>query len=669
MNSTALQFPNELTETPHWVLWKAIPRNRASGEMKLDKLPFQVTGECASTTEPKTWNTFEAVLEAYAKSGGRFQGVGFCFSKSAGFVGIDIDDAFQDGALNEVARPIVETMGSFTERSQSGQGIHVIVRGSIPNAVTKSDGDGVEMYDEGRFFALTGDLVTDCLDISERPAEVLKMHGMFKPAPEPAATNYKAETNSDDIRELLRALKFERCDDQNLWIKVGYALKSKGEYLAEWEEWSKNSPKYVEGECAKKWRGMKPNRIKFGSLVHWAREDSGNPELGKHSSITSNNRLDNELNANTPSIPLTICELASYVTTEDPNNLIGRRWLCKGMGALVIGQAGLGKSSWGMQATVRWALGLDVFGMTPVRPLRILYVQAENDTGDLAEMLQGVLAGLEMQSRIDELNERIVFVTEDARTGRDFAGLLRGLIEAHKPDLVIADPLLSYIGGNISEQETVSKFLRNEINPILHESGAALIFIHHTNKPSKDPQQRNGYVGGDYAYLGTGSAELANWARAVLTIREIKEGLYELRGAKRGKRSGLTGESNTQLLKHGAKGICWEVAEDEDAEAGMLTGEVGAILDSMHGPSPSGKGWRYMDVIQAIIKVRGGKQSGAKAFMQRHLLPHLNYAAGLYQPKRLQVAEGCKSVAATGEVARLQHLKGATATTATLATA
>jgi len=45
-----------------------------------------------------------------------------------------------------------------------------------------------------------------------------------------------------------------------------------------WEEASKRSSKNKPGECASIWADMTPNgALKFGSLVHWAKE--GNLEL------------------------------------------------------------------------------------------------------------------------------------------------------------------------------------------------------------------------------------------------------------------------------------------------------------------------------------------------------------------------------------------------------
>ena len=82
-------------------------------------------------------------------------------------------------------------------------------------------------------------------------------------------------------------------------------------------------------------------------------------------------------------------DLSTFDTTNDPNNVLGNRWLCKGGSCLFVGQSGIGKSSLSLQLAMNWALGRTVFGIRPERPLKSLIVQAENDRGDVSEMVQG----------------------------------------------------------------------------------------------------------------------------------------------------------------------------------------------------------------------------------------------------------------------------------------
>src|ERR1035441_3161256 len=204
---------------------------------------------------------------------------------------------------------------------------------------------------------------------------------------------------------------------------------------------------------------------------------------------------------------------------NDKAELLRHRYLCQGAGLLIVGPTGIGKSSLEMQMMILWALGREAFGIQPARPLKSLLVQAENDDGDLVEMRDGVIRGLEL-SREDAAAacDRIIVVREDSRTGFGFfAGTLRPLVTEHRPDLVWIDPALSYLGGEASSQKDVGGFLRNMLNPLLREFGCGGVVVHHTNKPPSG-RERPDWQAGDFAYLGSGAIEWGGWGRFVLGL-------------------------------------------------------------------------------------------------------------------------------------------------------
>jgi len=84
----------------------------------------------------------------------------------------------------------------------------------------------------------------------------------------------------------------------------------------------------------------------------------------------------------------------------------------------------------------------------------------------------------------------------------------------------VIDPFFAYLGDSVSEQKAVSRFLRNGLNPILQQHGCGLILVHHTNKPTAGKEKPD-WRAGDFAYLRSGTSEIANWARAVMAIRSI----------------------------------------------------------------------------------------------------------------------------------------------------
>jgi hypothetical protein len=269
---------------------------------------------------------------------------------------------------------------------------------------------------------------------------------------------------------------------------------------------------------------------------------------------------------------LTIRDLAALDTKHDPNNVLGNRWLCKSGSCLWVGQAGIGKSSLALQAASHWALNHPIFGIAPEKPLKSLFIQAENDDGDLAEMAQGVLQNLLTDANREEclelLSQRIVFVRNSTDTGPKFIAAVRRLIAEHQPDLVWIDPLLSFAGDDISKTEVASRFLRQGLQPIALETGIVWMIMHHTPKPPSDGGKGKAHWNShDYAYAGLGSSELTNWHRAITLLRPLGDGKFQLMLTKRGKRAGATWTDPetttteygiTQIyLQHADTGIYW----------------------------------------------------------------------------------------------------------------
>lgn len=243
-------------------------------------------------------------------------------------------------------------------------------------------------------------------------------------------------------------------------------------------------------------------------------------------------------------------DLLAFDRDSDPTAVLGNRWLCRGGSCLLVAQTGAGKSALTTQAAMSWALGRDFFGIkSKVGPLRSLVLQSENDLGDVAEAVQGTLAGLGVPAASEQaldIADRVAFYREAVRTGEDFGKLLRELVLAHRADLVFVDPLLGFAGIDIADQEQASHFLRHILQPVLTETGVILFSIHHTTKPKPKAEQGGNGTSSDLSYLGAGSAELANWHRAVMVLQrdqtpegEPEQPYYTLRLAKRGGRAGL----------------------------------------------------------------------------------------------------------------------------------
>jgi hypothetical protein len=281
-----------------------------------------------------------------------------------------------------------------------------------------------------------------------------------------------------------------------------------------------------------------------------------------------------------------IKSLLDFQPKEDDTALLGDRWLCRGGSCLIVGPAGIGKSSLAAQKAVLWALGLPAFGIAPKRPLKSVFMQAENDEGDMAEMVQGVIMsalgscrehGITTEEAMALLSKNLVIARDTIHSGDSFAVAADALANLHKPDLFWCDPLLSYVGDDISSQKVASNFLRGKLNPISFRHGFAWMMVHHTGKPPSDAKSRQKWTESDFAYIGIGSSELTNWARACVYLEQLEDGIFALRLTKRGKRAGVATKSGFSItkigLQHGEKHICWEPCDlpEEGEKPGDLS--------------------------------------------------------------------------------------------------
>jgi hypothetical protein len=112
------------------------------------------TNALASSTNPTTWCSFEQALSSV--EAGNYDYIGYVFNDN-GIVGVDIDDGYdEEGFLSPLASDIIGKCQSYTEKSKSGRGFHILLKGNLPFK-GKNNRNGVEIYKTARYFIMTGD--------------------------------------------------------------------------------------------------------------------------------------------------------------------------------------------------------------------------------------------------------------------------------------------------------------------------------------------------------------------------------------------------------------------------------------------------------------------------------------------------------------------------------
>jgi putative DNA primase/helicase len=72
--AATIRVPGSLAELEQWLLWRYEQRDG-----KPTKVPYQINGTRASSTDPATWCAFESALNAWQKHPSRWAGIGFVF--------------------------------------------------------------------------------------------------------------------------------------------------------------------------------------------------------------------------------------------------------------------------------------------------------------------------------------------------------------------------------------------------------------------------------------------------------------------------------------------------------------------------------------------------------------------------------------------------------------
>lgn len=148
-------IPAELKNRPQWVGWRFEKRKG-----KWTKPPINIhTGCGAKSNDPATWSTFGEAVAYWQANKGRIDGVGYVLTEDDPYCLIDFDEVVTDRIIDPQVRKIVDTFNTYTEKSVSGDGLHLICQATKPGDKCRakvSDTVDVEFYSEKRYFTVTG---------------------------------------------------------------------------------------------------------------------------------------------------------------------------------------------------------------------------------------------------------------------------------------------------------------------------------------------------------------------------------------------------------------------------------------------------------------------------------------------------------------------------------
>jgi putative DNA primase/helicase len=152
-NDVMLDHLNTLKKLDQWVLWK---HEEVNG--RKTKVPYSITGYKAQSDNARTWSSYANVIQRL----NGYAGIGIMFANNLCGIDLDhhedgqnlyIDDA---GRLTSDAQFWIDSLPTYWEISPSGNGLHALALGVLPEGRRQDDKQGIALYDKGRFFTVTG---------------------------------------------------------------------------------------------------------------------------------------------------------------------------------------------------------------------------------------------------------------------------------------------------------------------------------------------------------------------------------------------------------------------------------------------------------------------------------------------------------------------------------
>ena len=290
-------IPLELRKVPRWVMWSFVQVGSEENK-RWSKMPLQVTGQSASSTNPATWTDFLSVEAAYKT--GKFSGIGFVFSKDDDLVGIDLDDCYDltTGFKNAAMQHIATSIDGYMEVSPSATGVKIFTR-SKPFASHADHSIGFEAYATGRFFTVTGQHISGTIPNEPQDLTAVIPERTMRSTGD-AFEDYSPPVEGYDIHRIETEIlsKLDPNCGYHEWLKIGAILHHQSggdvEMLEAWDRWSSGGSDYTDvGDysCEAKWKTFKGSGATLRSLIFIINQQEREEALSRGEIILTNGAM------------------------------------------------------------------------------------------------------------------------------------------------------------------------------------------------------------------------------------------------------------------------------------------------------------------------------------------------------------------------------------------
>jgi hypothetical protein len=337
------------------------------------------------------------------------------------------------------------------------------------------------------------------------------------------------------------------------WLYAGMAIHhhtgGSAEGLRVWDEWSRQQPSYVEGDCDKRWSGFgsrkggEPKTI--GYLEQLYAEQNGHC-FAEFDEIKYTRRDEAAARAEIAAIEFRASGKGYDYPEEHggfdldlkvkpkPRQYIIPGFLPANITAVFAGHGGHGKSLAALYLGVAVALGKPFFGLPAGKPGVVFLALGEDDREEAERRLYGIAEQLQLtEAEIETLRRRLKVyccVGQDVKlttkvggrtvpTGADAVIACR--VNAHAeacgladdaPRLVILDHFMLFSGGELNANEDASAFAE-ATGRIMVATGATVVTLAHSPKANDDAKLNQHSV--------LGAVSTVNLARMTLLMQRM----------------------------------------------------------------------------------------------------------------------------------------------------
>ena len=458
-------IPKEMKEAPRWCLRK-------------DKVPYSVSGRPAKPNDLNTFSSFGEVIEALEGAGNNgYDGIGFLLG--GGWIGVDFDHCLDKTAgLDPRVESWVQRFDSYTEKSPSETGLHIITRGLLTGGSVKRD--WCELYDKDRYFTVTGNVYGEYRPVRVAQDAISALRQELappaeKPAPQlPQREGYSIPplADSEILETAFRAKNGDAIQKLYSGDWSGYKSQSEADialcnYLAFYTKDAQQLDRLfrASGLMRDKW-DHKHGKETYGEMtvrkaIDLTRESYTPRATAAQDFGGMEKKADSQI------------VWAANVPYEPPRWTLAP-YFQQGKGTLIQGDSGTGKTAFMCAVAAHVSTGRPLLGLPVQSPGNVLMLSVEDDRPILRGRIEASGGDL----------TKCAFMTNAA--GMNFLSPeIEDAIKQYDIKMVIFDPIQAFMGAE------VDMFRANETRPLLAKlfemcdrHNCCCAIIAHTSKSS-----------------------------------------------------------------------------------------------------------------------------------------------------------------------------------------